>query len=113
MQSGLAIANDLSGTRYYALPIPFRDGTELASLVFEPKTPAPPGAGRPLVVLFHGGGWTVGCAEMEAGAAASLVREFGAVVLCVEYRLAPEHDFPGPVEDGWDCLKWVRRVSFE
>ncbi|MCJ1374397.1 hypothetical protein MMC20_005629 [Loxospora ochrophaea] len=54
----------------------------------------------PVVVNFHGGGFTLGRISDDARWAAEVVREVSAVVVGVAYRLAPEHPFPTAVEDG-------------
>ncbi len=62
---------------------------------------ADPGSsgGAPLVVYFHGGGWVVGDLDTHDQPCRMLALHSGARVLSVEYRLAPEHPFPAPVED--------------
>ena len=54
---------------------------------------------RPLVIFFHGGGWVLGSIESHDSIARRLCVESGSVVVSVDYRLAPEHPFPAPVED--------------
>lgn len=54
----------------------------------------------PVVVNFHGGGFTIGRPTDDARWAGIVVREVSAVVVGVTYRLAPEHPFPTAVEDG-------------
>ena len=54
----------------------------------------------PVVVNFHGGGFTMGRPSDDARWAATLVRNLSAVVVAVAYRLAPENPFPTAVEDG-------------
>ncbi|KAI9881127.1 MAG: hypothetical protein M1830_008285 [Pleopsidium flavum] len=54
----------------------------------------------PVVVNYHGGGFTMGRTSDDARWAAMVVREVSAVVVGVAYRLAPEHPFPTAVEDG-------------
>src|SRR5262245_35409227 len=49
---------------------------------------------RPVVVYFHGGGWVQGDLETHHGLCARLARRSGAIVVAVDYRLAPEHQFP-------------------
>ena len=59
----------------------------------------PEGAGGPLVVYFHGGGWTAGDLDTHEQPCRLLAKTSGARVLSIEYRLAPEHRFPAGVED--------------
>ena len=54
----------------------------------------------PVIVNFHGGGFTLGRYSDDARWAATVVRQVSAVVVGVTYRLAPEHPFPTAVEDG-------------
>ncbi|KAI9720788.1 MAG: hypothetical protein M1812_002627 [Candelaria pacifica] len=58
----------------------------------------------PLVVNFHGGGFTIGTSSDDARWARAVVEQVGAVVVSVDYRLAPEHPFPTAVEDGVDAI---------
>src|ERR1700691_1399540 len=53
----------------------------------------------PLVVFFHGGGWVIGDIETHDGTCRILSRRTGAVVVSVDYRLAPEHPYPAAVDD--------------
>jgi acetyl esterase len=61
----------------------------------EPLDDAP----APLVVYYHGGGWTTGDLDTHEQPCRLLAKSAGARVLSVEYRLAPEHRFPAAVED--------------
>jgi acetyl esterase len=69
-------------------------------------TPAAGGA-RPLVVYFHGGGWVIGDLDTHSGHARRLCVEAGAVVVSVDYRLAPEHKFPAAFDDAVAALDWA------
>jgi len=61
----------------------------------------------PGILLIHGGGFVVGSVEAEhAGAALTAIRT-GAVVVSVEYRLAPEHPYPAGVRDCYSALGYV------
>jgi acetyl esterase len=64
-------------------------------------------AGLPVVVWFHGGGWTIGDLSTSDATAADLANSSGCVVVNVDYRLAPEHAFPTPLEDCYAALQWV------
>lgn len=67
----------------------------------------------PVVVYFHGGGWVLGGIESHDGTCRSLANASGAVVVSVDYRLAPEHPFPAAVEDCWAATVWVAEHAVE
>ncbi|MBC3375529.1 alpha/beta hydrolase [Pseudomonas sp. SWRI92] len=60
---------------------------------------APPLAGWPCMLYLHGGGWVVGDLDSHDFICMELAAELGALVLAVDYRLAPEHPFPAGFED--------------
>ena len=62
---------------------------------------------RPLVVWLHGGGWMVGSSASYRAALRVLANASGAVVLSVDYRLAPEHPFPAALEDTLAAVRWA------
>lgn len=60
------------------------------------------------VILFlHGGGFVHCDLVSHHGMCCRLARHAGAMVLSLDYRLAPEHPYPAAVEDGWAALKWL------
>ncbi|MEV7554359.1 alpha/beta hydrolase [Amycolatopsis sp. NPDC089917] len=59
------------------------------------------------VVWLHGGGWVMGDRETEHPWAARLAEASGAVVISVEYRLAPENPFPAALDDVYTVLNWA------
>lgn len=67
--------------------------------------------GLPALVFFHGGGWVVGNIETHDGLCRRLARLGGAVVVSIDYRLAPEHRFPAAVDDARASVLWVRREA--
>ncbi|MEP7097637.1 MAG: alpha/beta hydrolase, partial [Dokdonella sp.] len=69
-------------------------------------TPADDGAVRPLLVYFHGGGWTVGSLEGYDTSCRRLALKANCTVVSVGYRLAPEDPFPAAVHDAWDSTTW-------
>jgi len=85
-------------------PIPVR--------VYSPDGVAPDG-GRPGLLDIHGGGFVVGSIAMEHGLAVQVARDLGAVVVTVEYRLAPEHPFPAGLDDCYATLCWMHDQADE
>lgn len=79
--------------------IPTRAGTIPGRLLIPSADPAG------LVVYFHGGGWVLACIDDFDTFGRQLAADSGCAVLMVEYRLAPEHPFPAPLEDCEDALR--------
>ena len=67
----------------------------------------------PVVVFIHGGGWCVGDLDTYDGTAREHAVGAGAVVVSVDYRLAPEHPYPAAVEDVWAATQWVAEHAVE
>jgi acetyl esterase len=63
---------------------------------------------QPTVAYFHGGGWVQGDLETHHGLCARLARHAGALIVAVDYRLAPEHKFPAAVDDCLAAYRWLR-----
>jgi len=61
----------------------------------------------PVVVFYHGGGWALGDLDTHDHVARSHAIGAQAIVVSVDYRLAPEHPFPAGIEDSWAALQWV------
>lgn len=99
LSSVLAPGADVEEVRPLAIPV--------ADDMLRGRLYVPADGPRALLIYFHGGGWVVGgveqfdplCREIAAGA--------GVAVALVEYRKAPEHPFPGPVEDAWQAVQWL------
>jgi acetyl esterase len=67
-----------------------------------------PGEGeRPVLMYFHGGGFVVGSLDTHDNVCQKLASESGWTVVSVDYRLAPEHPFPAPLEDAYAAVEWV------
>ena len=80
-------------------PIPIR-------LYWPPEADAGP---VPVVMFFHGGGWVVGGIETHDGLCRQLANKAQAVVVSVDYRLAPEHPFPAAMEDALTAWHFLRQ----
>ena len=61
----------------------------------------------PVLLYFHGGGWVQGDLETHDGLCSRLALESGAMVVALDYRLAPENKFPAAVEDCCACFQWL------
>jgi len=62
----------------------------------------------PVLVYLHGGGWSIGSSASHHQLACQLCAGAGAVVVNVDYRLAPEHPFPTPLDDCIAAARWAR-----
>ncbi|NNC79726.1 MAG: alpha/beta hydrolase [Acidimicrobiales bacterium] len=87
-------------TRDLTIPGPGGD------LVIRIYTPAP-STDAPVVMFFHGGGWVFGTIDTHDAACRLLANEARAVVVSVDYRLAPEAPYPAAVDDCEAATRWV------
>jgi acetyl esterase/lipase len=74
------------------------------------KDGAPSG---PAVLFLHGGGYIFGHIDLFDGPVSRYVSRSGVSMLSVEYRRAPEHPFPTPVEDAYAALRWLHQHASE
>jgi len=72
-------------------------------------TPRPTDDGRApaVIVYYHGGGYVLGDLDGYDNVCRQLCEDSAAMVVSVDYRLAPEHAFPAAVDDAWAALQWV------
>lgn len=76
---------------------------DIATEIPNPSTPK-----RPVLINFHGGGFSIGHALDDARWASAVLSAFpNSVFVSVDYRLAPEHPFPVPIEDCVDAIFWL------
>jgi acetyl esterase/lipase len=61
----------------------------------------------PAIYFIHGGGMVLGDVQGSDANCSALARDVGCVVASVEYRLAPEHPYPAPLDDCYTALKWL------
>ncbi|VWC57010.1 esterase [Burkholderia aenigmatica] len=91
--------------------VPTRDGRQIRVRAYWPAVTSARVAGQPAIVYAHGGGWCLGTLELYDNPCRALANATQCVVLSVDYRLAPEHPFPVPLEDFCDALDWVFREA--
>lgn len=92
----------------YEAPVPLKVREMVASGVpVRVYSPADQDGPLPGLVYLHGGGFILGSAEMFGGDAERIAAEVGAVVVSVDYRLAPEHPFPAANDDSVTAYGWV------
>jgi acetyl esterase len=80
-----------------------RDADGVPVRVYRPSAEA----NLPIFVVLHGGGWVIGNVEQYDGIARWFANASGAVVVSVDYRLAPEAKFPAPLDDCHAATAWV------
>jgi acetyl esterase/lipase len=69
------------------------------------------GAG-PGLLWIHGGGYLIGSPGQDDALCRHYARELGVTVAAVDYRLAPEHQYPEPLEDCYAALRWLADQPF-
>ncbi len=81
--------------------IPRADGSSLAVRVYRASDD------DPVLVFFHGGGWVYGDLDMADGFCRRLSVRARVTICSVDYRLAPEHPFPAPLDDAVLATTWA------
>jgi acetyl esterase len=67
----------------------------------------------PVLVYFHGGGWTTGTLDVADEPCRALAAATSSVVVSVDYRMGPEHKFPAAVEDCYAATQWTADHAVE
>ena len=80
--------------------------------IYWPKVDTPPPS-YPLVVFFHGGGWVICDLDSHDNVCRDLANGAGAVVVSVDYRLAPEHPYPAAADDAYAATVWASEHAGE
>ncbi|MDP3618646.1 MAG: alpha/beta hydrolase [Ramlibacter sp.] len=81
-----------------------RDGYALPARLYAPDHDR-----QPLLLYFHGGGFTIGSVASHDILCRELCRLSDCAVVSLDYRLAPQHRFPVAVNDAWDAMQWLGR----
>ena len=77
--------------------------------IYRPQN-AQSGAG---LLWIHGGGLVIGQPEQDDRVCGALARDLGLVVVSVRYRLAPNHPFPGAIDDCFEAWQWFQQAAGE
>ncbi|MES2912520.1 MAG: alpha/beta hydrolase [Pseudomonadota bacterium] len=100
--SGVLEISRVALARIEDFEITMRDGHPVTTRLYAPDH------GRlPVLVYFHGGGFTVGSIATHDALCRQLAHLAHCAVVSVDYRLAPEHKFPAAANDAWDSLQWL------
>ncbi|MGR7027123.1 alpha/beta hydrolase [Geodermatophilus sp. URMC 62] len=89
------------------MEVPVEPGVSVR--LFRPASAAPR---TPALLWMHSGGLLIGTARQDDRACRRLADRLGIAVASVEYRLAPEHPFPTPLQDCAAALGWLARQPF-
>jgi acetyl esterase/lipase len=89
--------------------IPSGDGARTIRCLLIRANEQAPGAAA--ILHFHGGGHVLGVPEMNRPQLMRWTAELGVLVLSVDYRLAPETPFPGPMDDAYASLRWLNEQA--
>src|SRR5277367_1231692 len=93
------------------LSVPGWEGDpEVGVRIYAPKARTGPVPG---IVQIHGGGFIIGSVEAEHAGTAMMALQTGAVVVSVQYRLAPEHPFPAGLHDCYSALVFLAGAADE
>lgn len=82
---------------------------EIPVRIYTPTRPGP----HPALVYFHGGGWVLCNLDTHDASCRTLCNQAACVVVSVDYRLAPEHQFPVGLEDCYAATRWVAEHAGE
>ena len=97
---------DVTGVQVEDIAVPGPDGAPDVPLrIYRPDRVVAPAA----IYDVHGGGFILGDLEIDHARNLELARDLGVVVVSVDYRLAPESPFPGPLEDVYAGLVWIAK----
>jgi acetyl esterase len=86
---------------------PARDGYEIPMRLYRPRAVPDTDTDVPVILFFHGGGWVQGNVVMYDPLCSHLAARVRAVVVSVDYRLAPEHQAPTAAYDAIDAASWI------
>ena len=95
--------------RELLIPGPTGPVSPIPARLYRPLQAAQQAGELPVLVYFHGGGWTIGDLDTHDTLCRQLANGSGCAVISVDYRLAPEHAFPAAVDDAVAATRWVHQ----
>ena len=101
--SAFSTKDEVAAATDHVVPGP---GGDIPVRVYVPAGAAE-GESLPVLVWIHGGGWVIGDVDTSDSTVRTLANAAGAVVVSVDYRLAPEHPFPAGLEDALAAVRWA------
>ncbi len=102
---------DLPPMRIEDRTVGFGDLTDIHVRIYWP--PIEQQTDLPIVAFYHGGGWAIGDLDSYDATARIHAIAAEAIVVSVDYRLAPEHPFPAAIDDAWAALQWIGKHAAE
>ena len=105
---GRAVSNpeppELASVRPLAIPSP---AGSIPARIYTPVRLRKANGLAPCLVFYHGGGWVIGDLDSHDVVCRKLADEGELIVISVDYRLAPEHQFPAAIDDAIEAAKWI------
>jgi acetyl esterase len=105
LRQGFGMLMLMAGEPEPVFAIEDRDADGVPVRIYRPS----PDADLPIVVYLHGGGWTIGSVEQFDPILRQVANATEAIVVAPDYRLAPEHPFPAPLDDCWQAVTWTAK----
>ncbi|MGK2909737.1 MAG: alpha/beta hydrolase [Sphingobium sp.] len=87
-----------------------KSGPPVRLVLFERETSS---RMRPALLWIHGGGYVIGTPEQDMAFVTRVLDRLDIVIFSVDYRLAPEHSFPAPLDDCYAAWNWVNEHASE
>lgn len=106
-QDAMAVLGEADGVTREAVNID-HEGHRVPALLYRPSAGAQSGPGY---LHIHGGGYVLGSAAASDPVNLALCGQLGLTILSVDYRLAPEHPIPAPLEDCYGGLRWLHEQA--